>query len=87
MAGSVSHDELLDSALSLEAIIWRLFHEEPEIRVSSGADLARGCRCTLEHYATVIARFPEDEQKAMCDDKGIIAIDCAFCSRLFELQI
>jgi molecular chaperone Hsp33 len=87
MAGSVSHDELLDSALSLESIAWRLFHEEPEIRVSSGADLTRGCRCTIEHYSKVISRFPEDEQKAMCDDKGVIVIDCAFCSRLFELQI
>ncbi len=87
MGGSISHQELLDPALSLEAITWRLFHEENEIRVQPGANLSRGCRCTLEHYAAVIARFPEDEQRAMCNDKGIIEIDCAFCSRIFELAL
>jgi molecular chaperone Hsp33 len=87
MGGSVSHDELLDPVLSLEAIIWRLFHEETEVRVQAPAVLSRGCRCTLEHYAAVIARFPEEEQRAMRNDAGIIEIDCAFCSRIFELAL
>lgn len=86
MAGTISHDELLDPRLSLEAIAWRLFHEEDEIRVLPGARMSRGCRCTLEHYAAVIARFPQDEQREMCNSEGIIQIDCAFCSRIFELQ-
>jgi molecular chaperone Hsp33 len=85
MGGSISHEELLRSDLSLEAIVWRLFNEEDEIRVQTGVGLSRGCRCTLEHYATVIARFPEDEQRAMCNEAGVIEIDCAFCSRVFEL--
>mgnify|MGYP003951346227 FL=1 len=87
LGGSISHQELLDPALSLEAIAWRLFHEEDEIRVQAGAPLTRGCRCTLEHYASVIARFPEEEQREMCNAEGIIAIDCAFCSRVFELTL
>lgn len=87
LASSISHEELLDPALSLEAITWRLFNEEAEIRVQPGAALYRGCRCTLEHYASVIARFPEEEQREMCNEDGIIEIDCAFCSRLFELAL
>ncbi|MFN3991020.1 MAG: Hsp33 family molecular chaperone HslO [Erythrobacter sp.] len=87
LGSSISHEELLDPALSLEAITWRLFNEEAEIRVQPGAALRRGCRCTLEHYAAVIARFPEEEQRAMCNEKGIIEIDCAFCSRIFELAL
>lgn len=87
LGGSISHEELLDPALSLEAITWRLFHEEDEIRVQPGAALVRGCRCTLEHYAAVIARFPEAEQREMCNEHGIIEIDCAFCSRIFELAL
>ena len=87
LGGSISHDELLDPALSLEAITWRLFNEEAEVRVQPGATLTRGCRCTLEHYASVIARFPEDEQREMCNENGIIEIDCAFCSRIFELAL
>jgi molecular chaperone Hsp33 len=87
MGGSISHEELLRSDLSLEAIVWRLFNEEDEIRVQAGVGLSRGCRCTLEHYAAIIARFPEEEQRAMCNEAGVIEIDCAFCSRVFELTL
>jgi molecular chaperone Hsp33 len=87
LAGSISHDELLDPGLSLEAIAWRLFHEEEEVRVQSGAELSRGCRCSTEHYAEIIARFPPEEQQAMRNDDGLVVVDCAFCSRLFELAI
>jgi molecular chaperone Hsp33 len=87
LAGSISHDELLDPRLSLEAIVWRLFHEEEEVLVQAGAALSRGCRCSAEHYATIIARFPADEQEIMRGDDGIIAVDCAFCSRTFALSI
>ncbi|MFN4019654.1 MAG: Hsp33 family molecular chaperone HslO [Erythrobacter sp.] len=87
LAGSISHEELLDPDLSLEAIAWRLFHEEDEVRVQPGAVLSRGCRCSAEHYATIIARFPPEEQAAMRNEAGHIVVDCAFCSRLFELAI
>lgn len=87
MTGSISHDELLDPALSLEAIAWRLFHEEDEVRVQAGAALSRGCRCSAAHYETIIARFPPEEQQEMRGEDGIIAVDCAFCSRTFALAI
>jgi molecular chaperone Hsp33 len=87
IAGTVSHDELLDADLSLEAIAWRLFHEEAEVRVQPGAALSRGCRCSAEHYATIIARFPSEEQAEMRGPDGVIAVDCAFCSKTFALAI
>ena len=87
MAGSISHDELLDRTLSLEAIAWRLFHEEDEVRFVPGAALSRGCRCSAAHYETIIARFPADEQEEMRGTDGLIAVDCAFCSRTFALAI
>jgi molecular chaperone Hsp33 len=87
LAATISHDELLDQRLSLEAIAWRLFHEEHEVRVQPGASLSRGCRCSAAHYETIIARFPPDEQEAMRGPDGIIVVDCAFCSRSFGLAI
>jgi len=87
MAASISHEELLDPALSLEAIAWRLFHEEDEVRVLPGAGLSRGCRCSVEHYTEIIARFPPEDQAEMRNDDGIIAVDCAFCSRTFALAV
>jgi molecular chaperone Hsp33 len=86
MAGSVRHDELLDPELSLEAVVWRLFHEEDEVRVQIGDMVERGCRCSTEHYAKVIARFPPEERAAMRDDSGVILVDCAFCSRQFPIR-
>jgi len=86
LSSTISHEELLDPELSMEAIVWRLFHEESEIRIQPGAKLSRGCRCSPEHYERIIARFPKDEQDAMRDTKGVISVDCEFCSRTFALN-
>jgi molecular chaperone Hsp33 len=86
MAGSVRHDELLDGSLSLEAVVWRLFHEEDEVRVQRGPAIERGCRCSTEHYAKVISRFPPEERAEMRNEDGVIIVDCAFCSRQFPIR-
>ena len=87
LAGSIRQEELVDAALSLEALVWRLFHEEDEVRVEKLAELGRGCRCTVEHYRAVLSRFPAEELEAMRDDEGRIAVDCAFCSRVFQIDL
>lgn len=85
MAGSIRHDELTDTDLSLEALVWRLFHEEDEVRIQQGTVLERGCRCSVDHYRSIISRFPETEQDEMRDGEGKIFVDCAFCSKTFEI--
>ncbi|MXP26867.1 Hsp33 family molecular chaperone HslO [Altererythrobacter indicus] len=86
LTSTIRHDELVDPALSQEAMVWRLFHEESEVRVEAGPQLRRGCRCTVEHFENVISRFSKDERREMSDDQGIIRVDCAFCSREFPIQ-
>ena len=86
MAESLRYEELADPDLSLEDLVWRLYHEEPEVRVAPGAPLERGCRCSIAHYEEVLARFPREERREMADDDGIIFVDCAFCSRQFAIQ-
>lgn len=85
LSGSIRHEELVDRELSLEALVWRLFHEEDEVRVQKGASLVRGCRCSLDHYEQVIGGFPEADRADMRNDDGLIAVDCAFCSRVFTV--
>ncbi|KUR79100.1 Hsp33 family molecular chaperone HslO [Novosphingobium sp. FSW06-99] len=85
MGGSVRRDELLDPALSLEALVWRLFHEEREVRADRGPQLVRGCRCTSDYYRQVLARFGEAERREMANETGAIVVDCAFCSRAFDI--
>lgn len=87
IAGTISHDELLDPELSLDAIAWRLFHEEEEVRVQPGAALSRGCRCSAAHYESIVSRFPADEQAEMRGPDGVISVDCQFCSRTFALSV
>ena len=87
LAGTVREDELADSALSLEALLWRLFHEESEIRVETLPPLSRGCRCTEDYYREVVSRFPEEERAQMRGDDGLVTVDCAFCSKLFKFSV
>lgn len=87
MGGSVRRDELLDPALSLESVVWRLFHEEREVRVDRGPALVRGCRCTATYYSQVLGRFGAAERAEMTDPDGVIRVDCAFCSKVFEVRL
>jgi molecular chaperone Hsp33 len=87
LAGSTRHDELVDPNLSLEALVWRLFHDEREVRVQSASPLSKGCRCSVEHYRQVLGQFPEADRAEMRGDDGRIGIDCAFCSRQFDIDL
>jgi molecular chaperone Hsp33 len=87
---TIDDKELTDPDLPMETLVWRLFHEEKDVRVLGGAALSRGCRCNREHILSVLSRFPVDEQANMADAEGLIKVDCAFCSishpiRLSEL--
>lgn len=86
LANSVRGEELTDPDLSLETLVWRLFHEEREIRVQPTTELSRGCRCSVVHFEEVLARFPKEDRREMRDEHGIIRVDCAFCSREFPIQ-
>ncbi|NIJ66861.1 molecular chaperone Hsp33 [Sphingomonas leidyi] len=87
LGSTMGVDELADAAIPLESLIWRLFNEEEEVRVLSGADLARGCRCDPGYITGVLAKFPEEERAAMADEAGVIAVDCVFCSKKFPVKL
>jgi molecular chaperone Hsp33 len=85
LAGSVKEDELLDSKLPLDELVWRLFHEEEEVRILPAVALARGCRCDPDYVRSVIGRFPVEERAAMAGEDGFIRVDCAFCATDFPI--
>ena len=86
LGGSVKAEELTDPDLPLDQLIWRLFHEEAEVRTFTPVHLSRGCRCDPEYVRSVIARFPEEEREAMVGPDGLITVDCAFCSTSFPIS-
>ncbi len=87
MAGTLKDTELTDRDLPLSDLLWRLFHEEGEIRVMGEGALAKGCRCDSAHYARVLSNFPADQREDMADEEGNIVVDCAFCSRKFPIPL
>jgi molecular chaperone Hsp33 len=86
LGGSVKREELTDPDLPLDDLIWRLFHEEDEVRTLDSVQLSRGCRCDPDYVRSVIARFPAEDREAMVGDDGLIRVDCAFCSSSFAIE-
>ncbi|WCM29344.1 Hsp33 family molecular chaperone HslO [Sphingomonas sp. QA11] len=80
-------DELADSTIPLDALVWRLFNEEDEVRLLPTASLVRGCRCSPDYIASVLSKFPAEEQRSMADENGMIVVDCAFCARKFPVPV
>jgi molecular chaperone Hsp33 len=87
LAGTISADELTDIGLGLDQLLWRLFHEEDEVRILPVASLSRGCRCSPDHIQSVIARFPPEERAQMADENGLVHVDCEFCAKSFPVAL
>jgi molecular chaperone Hsp33 len=87
LAGSVKPEELTDRALPLDELMWRLFHEEEEVRTLPPVALVKGCRCSPDYIASVIARFPAEERANMVGEDGLIRVDCEFCASSFPIAL
>ena len=87
LASTMGIDELGDASIPLENLVWRLFNEEREVRVLSGVDLRRGCRCSVDYYRGVLTKFAAEDRAEMADEQGTISVDCAFCSKVFPLAL
>jgi len=87
LARTLSDAELTDPELPLADIAWRLFHEEQEVRAFDSQAMRKGCRCDPDHIRSVLARFGQEERAEMADERGVIGVDCAFCSRIFEVTL
>lgn len=87
LAQTTSSAELTDPTLALDELLWRLFHEEEEVRTLSLGAIRRGCRCSPEHILSVIARFPPEERVAMADESGVVHVDCEFCAKSFPVAL
>ncbi len=86
LAETVRANELADTSLPIEELLWRLFNEE-EVRVLTTVPLTRGCRCNPDHVRSVIASFSAEERAGMADENGVISVDCEFCSSSFPIGL
>jgi molecular chaperone Hsp33 len=80
---TLGEDELIDSELAAETLLWRLFHEEG-VRMFEPKGIGAFCRCSAERIAEVLDTFPESERSAMVCDDGRIRVTCEYCAREYD---
>lgn len=86
LAGTVKPEELTDTALPLDALLWRLFNED-EVRALPPIAIGNACRCSVEHFANVLSQFPEEERAEMRGPDGLIGVDCQFCATSYRVAV
>jgi molecular chaperone Hsp33 len=80
---TVEDIELLDTQLSPETVLWRLFHED-EVRVQPELPVVFRCDCAPERIAAVLKTYAPDERAGLADPDGIIRARCEFCGTAHE---
>lgn len=86
LLGSVRREELLDPALALETLLFRLFHEEG-VRVYEPLPLRHRCRCRRDRLAEVLASLPPAELADLVEQEGTIRTDCQFCGKTRDFTL
>lgn len=81
---TVQDDELLDPSVSMERLLYRLFHEHG-VRVYDGVDVIDQCSCSREKIKSILDGFTSDEIVESTVD-GIINVDCEFCSEEYVFE-
>lgn len=75
---SVKVEELQDPQLTLDDLLYRLFHEDG-VRVFDAQHVMFSCRCSREKIFNAISAFsPDDLAHSTVDGK--ITVNCQFCS-------
>lgn len=84
LAATVEDIELLDTALSAESLLWRLFSQE-EVRVQPAEHIAFRCDCDGKRIEAVLKSYSEAERAGLADPDGIIRAKCEFCGAVHEI--
>ncbi len=76
---------MVDTSLSGEALLWRLFHED-EVRVLPAEPVAFRCDCDTGRIATVLKSYSPQDRAQLADADGIIRARCEFCGKVHEVS-
>lgn len=79
---TTQHDELLDPAVSVETLLYRLFHEDG-VRVFDTQPVRAACGCNHDKIAAVLERYAEDQLGDMVEDDAIKVV-CEFCRKEYR---
>jgi molecular chaperone Hsp33 len=78
--------ELLDTALSAESVLWRLFHED-EIRVQPSLGVKFHCTCHEGKVRSVLSSYPQAELARLTEGDGVVRTRCEFCGEDYAFRL
>ena len=82
LISTVEDVELIDSELSGERLLYRLFHERG-VRVFKPLPLQAKCSCSRDAVSAMLKSFtPQDRADMVKDDK--VVVTCEFCSSVYQ---
>ena len=81
---SCKNEEILDLALPLENLLYRLFNEDGIIAYES-KHIRQKCRCTREKIDKILNSMDKDERLELVEN-GIISATCEFCGTRFDFD-
>lgn len=87
--GSLKADELANEALSEEALLYRLFHEDG-VRVFDAKPIFKTCGCSEERIRAVLSSMKADDFEycfvEQSDGRRIAVSTCEFCGSRYEFD-
>ena len=85
LMATVEAMELVDPALPLPNLVFRLFHEENPVSFER-QDIHFGCSCSAERVRGTLAIYSAKDIAHMTTDAGIVTADCQFCGAHYEFD-
>jgi molecular chaperone Hsp33 len=82
LLASCTSKELLDFALPIDDLLFRLFHEDG-VRVFAGHAPHAECRCSRERVKSVLQSLPPDDRSDL-DKDGMVEVTCEFCNSVYR---
>lgn len=84
LLGSATDDELVQPALSGEALLYRLYNEDG-VRVFPPQPMRFSCRCSRQRVASMLKSMPRDEIESLAVD-GQVEVACEFCNTRYDFD-
>ena len=81
LTDSLKPEEIFDTDLPLEDILFRLFHEH-QVRVVKENEYSFGCRCSRDKLLNTLSSMKEDDINDMVEN-GKITATCNFCGQTY----
>ena len=83
LAATIQPQELL--GLSTEALLYRLYHEDP-LRLFEPNPLQFRCSCSRERTLQALSAIGATEVGSLLEEMGSITMDCEFCNQQYRYQ-